>query len=315
MPCRGPRYRPAAISRSAARAASRAWSTGRSVVKALSRGSPAAMRASTASSSSTGETSRRCIRSAASASDRRTSPGWTTRGLYHAPPRGDTARRALAPAADAGQYGPVAELGFILTPTYRVVGGRPEVHLYGVLEGGEPALIVDDRQTPYFFIRAADAGVAAGHAGTARVVAADLVTFGGDPVVRVEVARPADVPTLRTRLGDAGVECFEADLRFAYRYLIDRGVKGGFGVEGPFERRPGVGRVYRNPALEPADFAPRLRVLSLDIETSPDASRLYSVAVAGAGGERGPFGRPAPAAGARGGPRERALPAALPPDG
>ena len=29
----------------------------------------------------------------------------------------------------------------------------------------------------------------------------------------------------------------------------------------PFERRPGVGRVYRNPELEPADFVPRLRVL------------------------------------------------------
>ena len=201
----------------------------------------------------------------------------------------------------------MAERGFILTPTYRVVGGRPEVHLYGVLEGGEPALIVDDRQTPYFFIRAADAGVAAGHAGTARVVAADLVTFGGDPVVRVEVARPADVPSLRTRLGDAGVECFEADLRFAYRYLIDRGVKGGFGVEGPFERRPGVGRVYRNPALEPADFAPRLRVLSLDIETSPDASRLYSIAVAGAGGERVLLVGRSPVAGADVVPDERAL--------
>src|SRR5262249_15380455 len=67
---------------------------------------------------------------------------------------------------------------------------------------------------------------------------------------------------------------------------IDRGVKGGFRVEGSYVRRPSVGRVYRNPGIEPSDFAPRLRVLSLDIETSPDASRLYSIAVAGAGGER-----------------------------
>jgi hypothetical protein len=39
----------------------------------------------------------------------------------------------------------MAERGFVLTPTYRVVAGRPEVHLYAVLESGEPALIVDDR--------------------------------------------------------------------------------------------------------------------------------------------------------------------------
>ncbi|TMB52595.1 MAG: DNA polymerase II [Deltaproteobacteria bacterium] len=177
----------------------------------------------------------------------------------------------------------MAERGFILTPTYRVVGGRPEVHLYGVLEGGEPVLVVDDRQAPYFFVRAADAGRVGARA---RAVPVDLVTFAGERVARVEVARPADVPPLRARLGDAGVECFEADLRFAYRYLIDRGLKGAFAVTGAFERRPGVGRVYRNPTLEPADFAPQLSVLSLDIETSLDASRLYSVALAGAGGER-----------------------------
>ncbi len=45
---------------------------------------------------------------------------------------------------------------FILTPTYRVRDGKPEVHLYGVLESGEPCLIVDDRVRPHFFIRAAD---------------------------------------------------------------------------------------------------------------------------------------------------------------
>src|SRR5439155_7545294 len=174
----------------------RAASTGTSVVKAFSRGSTAAMRASTASSSSTGETSRRCMRAAASASDRRTSAGSTTCILYHAR-RAETRRvKPLAPVGCTGQYGRVAERAFILTPTYRVVGGRPEVHLYGVLECGEPALIVDDRQAPYFFIRAADAGPAAGLARTARVLPSDLVTFAGEPVVRIEVGRPADVPPL-----------------------------------------------------------------------------------------------------------------------
>src|SRR5438093_12774868 len=304
MPCSGPRYRPAAISCSAARAAARASSTGTSVVKAFSRASTRAIRASTASRSSTGESARRWIRSAASASERRTSVASGTARSLSRPPRTHT---ALARAGGARQYGIVAERGFILTPTYRVVGGRPEVHLSGILEGGEPALIVDDRQAPYFFIRAADAGPAAGLAGGARIVPADLVTFAGEPVARIEIVRPADVPPLRARLGDAGIECFEAHLRFAYRYLIDRGVQGGFRVEGPFERRSGVGRVYRNPRLDPADFAPRLRVLSLDIETSLDASRAYSIALAGAGGERVLLIGRSPVAGADVFPDERAL--------
>jgi len=180
----------------------------------------------------------------------------------------------------------MAERGFVLTPTYRVVGGRPEVHLHAVLESGEPALVVDDRFVPYFFARAADADTVRRLAAEARVVETRLTTFAEAPAVRVEVRRPADVPPLRARLGEAGVECFEADLRFAYRYLIDHGLRGAVAVTGAFERRPGVGRVYRNPALEPADFTPRLRVLSFDVETSLDGRQLYSVAAAGAGGER-----------------------------
>jgi DNA polymerase-2 len=178
------------------------------------------------------------------------------------------------------------ERGFVLTPTYRVAAGRPEVHLHAVLEGGEPALVVDDRLVPYFFVREADADAVRRLAPGARLVPQDLRTFAGEAVVRAEVRLPADVPPLRARLAEAGVECFEADLRFAYRYLIDRGIRGAFTVDGPHERRPGVGRVYRNPSLAPADFTPRLRVLSLDVETSLDGRRLYSIAAAGAGGDR-----------------------------
>jgi DNA polymerase-2 len=105
-------------------------------------------------------------------------------------------------------------------------------------------------------------------------------------VLRVEVAFPGDVPPLRARLAEAGVESFEADVRFAYRYLIDRRIRGAFTVDGPFERGPHGGRIYRNPSLAPADFVPQLRVLSFDIETSPDGRSLYSIAASGQGGDR-----------------------------
>ena len=163
--------------------------------------------------------------------------------------------------------------------------GRAEVHLHAVLETGEAALVVDDRFRPYFFVRAAERDALHRVAPDRRVSEAALLTFAGEPVLRVEVDLPGDVPPLRARLGEAGVECFEADVRFAYRYLIDHGIRGAFLVDGPFERRPGVGRVYRNPRLEPAVFEPRLRILSLDIETSLDGRFLYSIAAAGHGGD------------------------------
>src|SRR2546427_9177051 len=114
-------------------------------------------------------------------------------------------------------------------------------------------------------------------------------------------------PGVRNRLGEAGVDCLEADLRFAYRYLIDHGIRGAFAVAGGFERRRGVGRVYRNPTLAPAELAPRLRVLSLDVETSLDGQRLYSLALAGAGGERVLMIPQREVAGAEAVPDERAL--------
>src|SRR5437867_12981814 len=139
------------------------------------------------------------------------------------------------------------ERGFILTPTYRIAAGAPEVHLHAVLESGEPALIIDDRLAPYFFVRAADEAAARRLAPGVRVVPSELRTLGGEPVVRVEVALPGDVPGVRNRLGEAGGACLEADLPFAYRYLIPHGNRGAFAVAGDLEPRTGVSRVPRRP--------------------------------------------------------------------
>src|SRR5437867_12114449 len=117
------------------------------------------------------------------------------------------------------------ERGFVLTPTYRIGAGAPEVHLHAVLEVGEPALVIDDRVAPYFFVRVADVAASASIMPRLRIAATALRTFAGDPVARVELAVPGDVPGVRTRLGEAGIECFEADIRFAYRYLIDRCIR------------------------------------------------------------------------------------------
>ena len=174
--------------------------------------------------------------------------------------------------------------GFILHPTYRVVHGRPEVRLYGTLENGASFCVIDDRVRPYFFVPAARAAEA--QAFGVNVEASSLRTLGGAAVARVEVGIPSDVPPLRQRFAAAGIACLEADLRFAYRYLIDRDLRGAMTIDGPAEAGHGIRHVYRNPTLAPAHFVPRLRVLSIDIETDPRASSLYAIALAGLGSDR-----------------------------
>ena len=57
--------------------------------------------------------------------------------------------------------------------------GRAEVHLHAVLETGEPALVVDDRFRPYFFVRAAERDRLHRVAPDSRVSEAALLTFVG----------------------------------------------------------------------------------------------------------------------------------------
>jgi DNA polymerase-2 len=200
--------------------------------------------------------------------------------------------------------------GYILQPTYRVREGRPVVQLFGKLEDGEAFLMEEDRFRPYFFARAADAAHLAGER-EASVLPTDRTDLAGEDLVRVEVPLPSAVPALRERLAARGGLALEADIRFPYRYLIDRGIRATLRMEGPEERRAGL-RVFRNPEVEAAELTPRLRFVSLDLETPLDASSVFSAALVCSGFEEVLLvhGEPLPAP-ARCVPDERALLEAL----
>ncbi|HXV74789.1 MAG TPA: DNA polymerase II, partial [Candidatus Polarisedimenticolaceae bacterium] len=72
-------------------------------------------------------------------------------------------------------------------------------------------------------------------------------------------------------------------LRFSDRILIERGIRGSLAIDGPARVAAANELVFDDPRIAPADWTPRLSVLSLDIETDPTASRLLSVALEGCG--------------------------------
>jgi DNA polymerase-2 len=170
--------------------------------------------------------------------------------------------------------------GFILQPTYRVESGVPVLHLYGRLEEGRSFLVRDRRRVPRFYVEKGDAGRAR-ERGAVRQATTDQVTLLGRPVVRVEVQEPADAPPLRDRLAKAGIPTYEADVRFAMRHLIDRGVRGSLEIHGEGREVPDLGLVFENPEIVPVDWTPRLSVLSFDIETDPAARRLLAIGLHG----------------------------------
>ena len=180
---------------------------------------------------------------------------------------------------------PPAE-GFILNATYQMEGDVPVVHLHGVLREGGGFLVLDRQQRARFYVRSRDRDQArAALAGGGTMAASKRTTLQGEAVDQVEVARPADAPAARGRLQRAGVGTFEADVRFAYRYLIDRGIRSSVRIEGQRHSSPGLTAVYDEPQLLPGTWIPRPRVLSLDIETDPYEEQLWAISLHGCGAE------------------------------
>ncbi len=200
--------------------------------------------------------------------------------------------------------------GFVVQPTYRVRDGVPVVQLYGRLESGDAFLVEDDRFRPYFFAspNAAEAAQSAG----GRVAVCELRDLAGQAVVRVEASLPGALPALREAVQRAGGTAYEADLRFAYRYLIDHGIRATLEIRGRGEQRADGLVVFANPEIAPAP-APRaaLRTLSLDLETTFDASTIFAAALVGCGVEEVHIVAARAVAGAIVHPEEPALLAAL----
>ena len=205
---------------------------------------------------------------------------------------------AAPETARDGDRGRGGHLGFILNVTYAAEpdSGRAVVHLYGRLADGRPFLVRDRRREPYFYVESS-AVEQARALGLRDLDTTDRRTLHGVPVHRVRLHRPGDAPEIRARLHRAGVPTYEADVRFPYRYLIDRGIKSALRIHGaarsldsaaPDATRgtpwaPWETVVFDEPEVEPARWTPALTTLSLDIETDPEAQRLLSVALWGCG--------------------------------
>jgi len=173
---------------------------------------------------------------------------------------------------------------YVLVPTYRVLRGVPVVHLYGVTDRGESVLVVDDRSRPYIFVPSPDLEAARRAADPLDAhPEPELLDFSHRQVGRLTFRDPREVPPAREKLTAAGIPFFEADVRFAYRYMIDQGIRATVEVEGQAESGRFTDLVFRRPEFREARFAPKLRILSIDIETDRRAASVFCVALVGDG--------------------------------
>lgn len=111
-----------------------------------------------------------------------------------------------------------------------------------------------------------------------RLAEVPLKTFVNTPVNALYCQTQRLARDIQQLLQNAGIACWETDIRPAERFLMERfitaaaRIESGNSLGNPFQ-------VQLNPPLTPIDYRPRLRMVSLDIETSMDAKSLYSIAV------------------------------------
>ena len=168
--------------------------------------------------------------------------------------------------------------GFIIYSTYRVIDDKSYIYLYGRLENNQSFLAVNYFK-PYFFIRTTDLKKAL-MLQTFEYKDTDLTNFKKENVTKIILNMPSEVPKLRRIFEDEGIECYEADIRFTYRFLIDKKIQGSLEIDGEYEMHPVLDRVYAEPEISSTEYLPKnIKVLSLDIETSIDGKKLYCISL------------------------------------
>ncbi|MDP1821703.1 MAG: DNA polymerase II [Archangium sp.] len=106
----------------------------------------------------------------------------------------------------------------------------------------------------------------------------------GAPVDAVYFTSQRALVDERARLHTTGGLTLEADVKPSSRFLMERFIKGGFSLRGPAKSEPAVLH-FHNPVVHAADVTPKLRALSLDLETDGWDGPVLSAALAGCGRE------------------------------
>jgi DNA polymerase-2 len=173
--------------------------------------------------------------------------------------------------------------GFLLTRHWRDTPAGTEVEFWLATDDGACRLRLAARPSVAFIPaeqREQAETILRGERGV-ELRALALSDFGRRPVLGLYCRQYRQLLKLEKRLRDHGVDVYEADVRPPERYLMERFITAPVWFGG----QPGAddGGPLLDGQMKPAPgYRPRLRLVSLDIETSAHGD-LYSIALEGCG--------------------------------
>ena len=168
---------------------------------------------------------------------------------------------------------------FILSIEWRDAARGLELTVWGVSSEGPVCATLRGQEAVMFVPRHAET-----KAG--RRVPRALKTLQGTPVDAVYFPTQRALLDEKSRIRAGGGVTYESDLKPSSRFAMERFLKGGASLEGVFSVKDGVLRVTNPQVRAQGDVRPKLKTLSLDIETDGWDGPVLSVALCGDGFER-----------------------------
>src|SRR5690606_4111301 len=110
----------------------------------------------------------------------------------------------------------------------------------------------------------------------------EMRNLRGRPVDVLYFQSSLDLARPRRQAETAGIATYESDISAPARHLMERDIKGGVRSLVPPESESGGILQFRDGRVESSPFTPVLRLLSLDVEGTPNGS-LFSIALYGDG--------------------------------
>jgi len=164
--------------------------------------------------------------------------------------------------------------GFIVYSTYSTQNNETTIQLFGKLENGQSFLTLN-KFKPYFFIRKEDEKEALSILSPAIPKTCPLENFKKEPVLKVEFKTRSTLQEAYKKLHKE-IEIYEADIKPQYKFLQDKNILSLAKIEGEYESSERIDRIYHEPEIKPSIFNPKLKTISLDIE-SDSKDKLFCI--------------------------------------
>ena len=168
--------------------------------------------------------------------------------------------------------------GFVLTRQARDFSGQTQIDIWVSTPNG-PTLLTVKGERPIFFIEQSNIDACTKLAKEAgiecEIKALELTNFSHTPLAGCYTRLVRESNALNQAFNQESITTFEADIRLADRFLMERFIKGSIEFTGNVTSRTQHQRVA-NTKCRAGDYLPNLSVVSLDIECS-EKGILYSI--------------------------------------